>query len=61
MVRAQYRLVTEHLGLKRLRLILGQSMGGMHAWLWGTMYPDFMDALVPMASMPRPKLRAATG
>jgi homoserine O-acetyltransferase/O-succinyltransferase len=52
MVRAQYRLVTEHLGLKRLRLILGQSMGGMHAWLWGTMYPDFMDALVPMASMP---------
>jgi homoserine O-acetyltransferase len=52
MVRAQYRLVTEHLGFKRLRLILGQSMGGMHAWLWGTIYPDFMDALVPMASMP---------
>ena len=52
MVRAQYRLVTEHLGLKRLGLILGQSMGGMHVWLWGTMYPDFMDALVPMASMP---------
>ena len=52
MVRAQYRLVTEHLGLKRLRLILGQSMGGMHAWLWGTMYPDFMDALLPMAAMP---------
>lgn len=52
MVRAQYQLVTEHLGLKRLRLVLGQSMGGMHAWLWGTMYPDFMDTLVPMASMP---------
>jgi homoserine O-acetyltransferase len=52
MVRAQYRLVTEHLGLTRLRLILGQSMGGMHTWLWGTMYPDFMYALVPMASMP---------
>jgi homoserine O-acetyltransferase len=52
MVRAQYRLITEHLGLKRLRLILGQSMGGMHVWLWGTMYPDFMDALVPMAAMP---------
>ena len=52
MVRAQYRLVTEHLGLKRLRLILGQSMGGMQTWLWGTMYPDLMDALVPMAAMP---------
>lgn len=52
MVRAQYRLVTERLGVKRLRLVLGQSMGGMHVWLWGTMYPDFMDALVPMASMP---------
>jgi len=52
MVRAQYRLVTEHVGVKRLRLVLGQSMGGMHVWLWGTMYPDFMDALVPMASMP---------
>jgi homoserine O-acetyltransferase len=52
MVRAQYQLVAEHLGLKRLRLILGQSMGGMHAWVWGTMYPDFMDTLVPMASMP---------
>ena len=52
MVRAQYRLVAEHLGIKRMRLILGQSMGGMHTWLWGTMYPDFMEALVPMASMP---------
>ena len=52
MVRAQYRLITEHLGVKHLRLVLGQSMGGMHAWLWGVTYPDFMDALVPMASMP---------
>lgn len=52
MVLAQYRLVTEGLGLKRLRLILGNSMGGMHAWLWGIRYPDFADALVPMASQP---------
>ena len=52
MVLAQYRLVTEGLGIKHLRLVLGNSMGGMHTWLWGVKYPDFMDALVPMASMP---------
>jgi homoserine O-acetyltransferase len=52
MVRAQYRLVTEYLGVRHLRLVLGQSMGGMHTWIWGETYPDFMDALVPMASMP---------
>lgn len=52
MVAAQHRLVTEGLGIKHLRLVLGNSMGGMHAWLWGVKYPDFMDALVPMASMP---------
>jgi homoserine O-acetyltransferase len=52
MVVAQYRLVTEGLGLKRARLIIGNSMGGMHAWLWASAYPDFADALVPMASQP---------
>jgi homoserine O-acetyltransferase/O-succinyltransferase len=52
MVAAQYRLVTEGLGLRRLRLILGNSMGGMHTWIWGVTYPQFMDALVPMASQP---------
>jgi homoserine O-acetyltransferase/O-succinyltransferase len=52
MVLAQYRLATEGLGLKRVRLIIGNSMGGMHTWLWGSAYPDFMDALVPMASQP---------
>ncbi len=52
MVLAQYRLVTEHLGIKRLRLVMGNSMGGMHAWIWGTTYPEMMDALVPMASQP---------
>jgi homoserine O-acetyltransferase/O-succinyltransferase len=51
-VAAQYRLATEGLGLRRVRLILGFSMGGMHAWLWGIRYPEFMDALVPMASQP---------
>ena len=49
MVDAQYRLVTEGLGIRRLRLVLGNSMGGMHTWIWGTRYPDAMDALVPMA------------
>lgn len=52
MVLAQHRLVTEGLGIKHLRLVLGNSMGGMQTWLWGEKYPDFMDALVPMASQP---------
>ena len=52
MVLAQYRLVTEGLGIKHLRLIIGNSMGGMHTWIWGVTYPGFMDALVPMASQP---------
>src|SRR5271169_1591068 len=52
MVDAQYRLVTEKLGVKHLRLVIGNSMGGMHSWLWGVKYPQFMDALVPMASQP---------
>ena len=52
MVDAQYRLLTEHLGVKHLRVIVGQSMGGMHAWVWGVRYPGFMDALVPLASQP---------
>ena len=40
--------VTEHLGVKHLRAIVGQSMGGMHAWVWGVRYPHFADALVPL-------------
>ena len=52
MVAAQYRLVTEALGLKHLRLVIGNSMGGMHTWVWGVEHPDLMDALVPMASQP---------
>ncbi|SPP93649.1 Homoserine acetyltransferase [Bradyrhizobium vignae] len=52
MVEAQYRLVTEGLGIKHLRLVIGNSMGGMHTWLWGEKYPDAMDALIPMASQP---------
>lgn len=51
MVEAQYRLVTEGLGIDHLRLVLGTSMGGMHTWLWGETYPDFMDALMPLASL----------
>lgn len=52
MVEAQYRLVTEHLGIKHLRLILGNSMGGMHAWMWATDHPEMMDIAVPMAAYP---------
>jgi len=52
MVQAQYRLVTEGLGLKHLRLVTGNSMGGMHTRIWGVNYPGFMDALAPMASQP---------
>jgi len=52
LVDAQYRLVKEGLGVKHLRLVIGNSMGGMHTWVWGVRYPAFMDALVPMASQP---------
>lgn len=52
MVRAQHALVTQHLGVKQFKLVLGNSMGGMHTWLWGVMYPDMMRNLAPMASMP---------
>ncbi len=54
MVRAQYRLLTESLGVTHLRLVIGTSMGGMHTWVWGETYPDFMDALLPLASLPAP-------
>src|SRR5580692_5759113 len=52
MVDAQYRLIKEGLGVKHLRLVIGNSMGGMHTWTWGVRYPQFMDALAPMASQP---------
>ncbi|GAB3275327.1 alpha/beta fold hydrolase [Parahaliea aestuarii] len=52
MVRAQYRLLNEHLQVDHLRLVTGTSMGGMLSWVWGYTYPDFMDALLPLASLP---------
>jgi homoserine O-acetyltransferase len=52
MVQAQYRLLTEGLGVDHARLVMGTSMGGMHTWLWGELHPDFMDALMPLASLP---------
>ncbi len=52
MVRAQHLLVTEGLGVRHLRLVMGTSMGGMHTWLWGETYPDMMDALMPLACLP---------
>ena len=52
MVSAQHRLATEGLGLRHVRLILGNSMGGMHTWIWGVTHPGFMDVLAPMAAQP---------
>jgi homoserine O-acetyltransferase len=52
MVEAQYRLIKQGLGVKHLRLVIGNSMGGMHTWIWGVKYPSYMDALAPMASQP---------
>jgi homoserine O-acetyltransferase/O-succinyltransferase len=52
MIEADYRLLTEALGVNHARLVMGTSMGGMHTWLWGELYPDFMDALMPLASLP---------
>src|SRR5438045_1327983 len=52
MVEAQYRLLTDALGVNHARLVMGTSMGGMHTWLWGETHPDFTDALMPLASLP---------
>lgn len=51
-VNAEHALLTEHLGIDRLRLVYGYSMGGMMAFDWAIMYPDYMDAIVPMAAFP---------
>ncbi len=52
MVQAQHQVITEGLGLSRLPLVMGTSMGGMQTWMWGERYPDIMDALMPIASLP---------
>jgi homoserine O-acetyltransferase len=52
MVDLQHRLVTETLGIKRLHAILGMSMGGMNAWQWAEAYPDAMDGVMPVVSLP---------
>jgi homoserine O-acetyltransferase len=52
MVEAQYRLIKDGLGVRHLRLVIGNSMGGMQTWMWGQKYPDYMDALAPMAAQP---------
>jgi homoserine O-acetyltransferase len=54
MVEAQYRLLTEGLKVDHLRLAMGTSMGGMQTWMWGELHPEFMDALMPLASLPAP-------
>lgn len=52
MVKAQRELLEKGLGVNHLRLIMGTSMGCMHSWVWGETYPDFMDALMPLACLP---------
>ncbi|MFN2452837.1 MAG: alpha/beta fold hydrolase [Pyrinomonadaceae bacterium] len=52
MVKAQHELLTKKLGVNHLRLVMGTSMGGMQTWVWGETHPDFMDALMPLASLP---------
>lgn len=52
MVEAQFRLLAEGLDVNHARLVMGTSMGGMHTWLWGEVHSDFMDALLPLASLP---------
>ena len=52
MVVSGYRLITEHLGVGHLRLVIGSSMGGMHAWMWAEMYPNLMDGVIPLSCQP---------
>jgi homoserine O-acetyltransferase len=52
MIEGQYRLLREGLKVNHLRLVMGTSMGGMHTWLWGELHPEFMDRLMPLASLP---------
>jgi homoserine O-acetyltransferase/O-succinyltransferase len=52
MVESEYRLLSEGLGVKHARLIMGTSMGCMHTWLWGEQHVEFMDALMPLACLP---------
>ena len=52
MVHAHHRLLTEHLGIRRARMVIGNSMGGMEVWIWASKHPKFMDIAVPMASLP---------
>ena len=52
MIEAQYRLLTGGLDVNHARLVMGTSMGGMHTWLWGETHPEFMDGLLPLASLP---------
>jgi len=52
MIESGYRLITEHLGVGHLRLVIGSSMGGMHAWMWAEMYPDLMDGVIALSCQP---------
>jgi homoserine O-acetyltransferase/O-succinyltransferase len=52
MVEAQRRMLVEHLGVQKLRLLMGTSMGCMHSFIWGEAHPEFVQAMMPMACLP---------
>ena len=52
MVRAEHALVTDGLGVRQLRMVMGTSMGCMHTFLWGEKWPEASRALMPLACLP---------
>ncbi len=52
MIAAQHELLTKGLGVDHLRLLMGTSMGCMHAFIWGELHPDFVEAMMPLACLP---------
>lgn len=52
-VMCQHRLVTEHLGIDRLRLVSGFSMGAQQTYQWGALFPEMVDAIAPICGSAR--------
>lgn len=58
MVRAQKLLLEEELGLEGLHAVIGGSMGGMQALVWASMFPEFADRVLPLATTGRQSAQA---
>ena len=52
-VKCQHRLLTEELGIERIRLVTGWSMAGCQAYHWAAQYPDMVDAILPFCASAR--------